>query len=223
MTSPSTIKPKAESKPKYKIIAIDDIRPNGWNPNEQSKLMYEKTKLSIYNHGSIEPVLARPIADGKYEIIDGYHRYLAMRELGYTTIGVMIRDDIHEEMAKAMTITSNRVKGEPNKLKLSKNLNDVAVEVGFDQLLEEAPYDKKELKALLKLTSNLWDEMDQEEPEFSGETVPDSPPTLKTYTLILPENEFKIFQGAVKKIMQNTKSSEGRAVELLCAEFLSGM
>ena len=210
---------------KSKVVSVDDIQPNPWNYNEQSSFIYEKEKLSIHNHGFMEPILVRTIAKGKYEIIDGYHRWLACRELGGTEIPVIDLGKVDDAKAQTMTITMNELGGEPNEIKLSKILVSLAQEGNIDELTEELPYDEKELGRLVKLTDFNWDQLKPSEPlkDFQPSDDDENDVKLKTYTIVLPKEKFEIFHGIVKKIMQETKSSEGRAMELICADVLASL
>lgn len=208
---------------KSKTVSIDNIQPNQWNYNEQSSFIYEKEKLSIHNHGFMEPILVRTIGQDKYEIIDGYHRWLACRELGGTEIPVIDLGKVPDEKAQTMTITMNELGGVPNEIKLSKILVSLAREGSIDDLAEELPFDDKELERLSKLTDFDWDQLKPREPLKDFHPDNESDVNLKTYTIVLTKQKFEIFHNIVKNVMQDTKSSEGRAMELICADVLSGL
>ena len=57
-----------------KAIPIEDIQANSYNPNHvappEMKLLYE----SIKQDGYTMPIVVYPLGNGKYEIVDGYHR-----------------------------------------------------------------------------------------------------------------------------------------------------
>lgn len=71
------------------IVDINLLSPNKYNPkldyNSTPELQreFERIKKSLIDHGQIDPVIVRKIENG-YEIIDGFHRYCAMKELGWT-------------------------------------------------------------------------------------------------------------------------------------------
>ncbi len=46
----------------------------------------ELLKTSIKDRGLLSSIIVRPLDSGTYEIICGYNRVKAMKELGYTTI-----------------------------------------------------------------------------------------------------------------------------------------
>lgn len=67
------------------------------NGAEQEELLE-----SISENGLLEPVIALPISDGKYEIISGHRRVDACRELGIKTVPVIVRELSKDEAVIAM-------------------------------------------------------------------------------------------------------------------------
>jgi len=226
-----TKKPQSALDGKPKTVGIDEISPNPWNYNEQSRFVFERQKLSIHDHGFIEPIIVRQMSDDSYQIIDGYHRWLAARELNYSTVPVIDLGKVSDAVAKSMTVTANELHGQPNEVKLSKLLVSLAENSDKDEMLEKLPYTQKDLERLVKLTSNLWDQ--PEEPKTpkaggGGEQRDTEPETdhykdLNAYSFVMKRQQFIEFQNTLKKVMEDTKSSEGRALELICADFLSSL
>lgn len=105
--------------PVYNVIAvpIEDIQANSYNPNAvappEMKLLYE----SIKEDGYTMPIVCYKLPNGKYEIVDGYHRYTVMlthrdiyeRENGCLPV-VVIDKNISNRMAS--TIRHNRARGQ---------------------------------------------------------------------------------------------------------------
>ena len=102
-----------------KAIPIEDIQANSYNPNHvappEMKLLYE----SIKEDGYTMPIVVYRKPDGRYEIVDGYHRYTTMllhrdiyeREGGKLPVSV-IDKPLGERMAS--TIRHNRARGTHN-------------------------------------------------------------------------------------------------------------
>ena len=69
-----------------KVVDILKVMPNDYNPkinideNEANRAEFEKVKDSIKIAGQIQPLIVRELPKGKYEIINGYHRWRAMQE-----------------------------------------------------------------------------------------------------------------------------------------------
>ncbi len=72
-------------------IKLDDIIPNRFQPREVfDEEALNKLAESIKQHGVIEPILVRPVAN-KYEIVAGERRYKASVLAGLTKIPAMVR------------------------------------------------------------------------------------------------------------------------------------
>lgn len=53
---------------------------------------------SIRKDGLLQPILVRPVDGGKYEVVEGRHRYAACKEAGVVEIPVLIRDLTDDEV-----------------------------------------------------------------------------------------------------------------------------
>jgi parB domain protein nuclease len=105
--------------PVYNVMAvpIEEIQANSYNPNAvappEMRLLYE----SIKEDGYTMPIVCYKLPNGKYEIVDGYHRYTVMlthkdiyeREGGKLPV-VVIDKDVSNRMAS--TIRHNRARGQ---------------------------------------------------------------------------------------------------------------
>ncbi len=74
-------------------IFLDDIIPNRFQPrlNFDEKAM-EELASSIKEHGVIQPLVLRRLADNKYEIIAGERRYKASKMAGLQSVPAVIAD-----------------------------------------------------------------------------------------------------------------------------------
>jgi ParB family chromosome partitioning protein len=82
---------------------------------------------SIRAQGVIQPVLVRPIAEGRYEIIAGERRWRAAKVAGLDTIPVVVRD-VRDDMALAMALIENIQR---------ENLNPIEEAQGIQRLIAE--------------------------------------------------------------------------------------
>ena len=79
-------------------LSIDEIEPN----RDQPRKNFDETALaeladSIREHGVLQPLLVRPMADGSYRLIAGERRYRAARMAGLRDVPVTIREMTDEE------------------------------------------------------------------------------------------------------------------------------
>ncbi|RLG40015.1 MAG: hypothetical protein DRO01_04720 [Thermoproteota archaeon] len=108
-------------------VEIDNIIPNTFNPNfispEELEELRRNFSLEILR---LNPIRVREakyvkysdLPEGKYEIIDGYHRWLVAREKGLKRIPVEIHNCSDEE-AERTCVTSSLNRGTHNYLLLS--------------------------------------------------------------------------------------------------------
>lgn len=76
-----------------KEIEIDKVVPNTRQPRQvlnDEKL--SELAESIKEHGIVQPVVVRPLPDGKYELIAGERRWRACRAIGMRIIPAVIRE-----------------------------------------------------------------------------------------------------------------------------------
>jgi ParB family chromosome partitioning protein len=81
-------------EPSYREVPVALIRPNP----EQPRRAFDPETISalaesISEAGVIQPLIVRPLADGRYELIAGERRWRAAREAGLEIVPAMIRDE----------------------------------------------------------------------------------------------------------------------------------
>lgn len=108
---------KKNEKRISQFVPVEKCRPNAWNPRGMNKKEFEALKLSIQEHGQTQPIQVRPIKDG-YEIIGGYHRWLAMKELKFLEVEVNITS-MNDDEARIFSLQDN-IHGNDDLLRLGK-------------------------------------------------------------------------------------------------------
>ena len=88
---------------KVQDIPLEDLQPFENHPfkvadNEEMKQMIE----SIERIGTISPALARPLDNGKYELISGHRRLAACKAAGLETMPVIVREMSDDEAVITM-------------------------------------------------------------------------------------------------------------------------
>ena len=88
-------------------IPISDLVPFKDHPfkvvEDESML---RTTESISMFGVLTPLIARPMEDGKYEIISGHRRAHAAAAVGLTEVPVIVRD-MDDDVARILVVDSN--------------------------------------------------------------------------------------------------------------------
>jgi ParB family chromosome partitioning protein len=126
-----------------KILPIDLLVPNPNNPRAVTKLD-PALVASVRAHGIIEPLVVRPLGDGRYEIVAGERRYRAALEAGLTEVPVVVREvDDREAFALAMAENTAR-----------RDLDPLEVLEGVLEGLKRRGFSQEEAEELVRVATN---------------------------------------------------------------------
>ena len=89
---------------KIPITKLIPFRDHPFKVVEDESML--RTTESIAMFGVLTPLIARPVEDGKYEIISGHRRAHAAEAVGLTEVPVIVRD-MDDDMAKILVVDSN--------------------------------------------------------------------------------------------------------------------
>jgi ParB family transcriptional regulator, chromosome partitioning protein len=83
-----------DGEPHYREVPVDLIRPNP----DQPRRRFDPESIaglaeSIAEAGVIQPLVLRPLADGRYELIAGERRWRAARQAGLDSVPALLRDE----------------------------------------------------------------------------------------------------------------------------------
>jgi ParB family transcriptional regulator, chromosome partitioning protein len=80
--------------PELRDLPLDLIRPNPDQPRSRfDPASISSLAASIADAGIVQPLIVRPLADGRYELIAGERRWRAAREAGIQTVPAIVRDE----------------------------------------------------------------------------------------------------------------------------------
>ena len=92
---------------KVQQISVDSLVPFRDHPFKvKDDEDMEKTVDSIRQFGVLVPAIARPLADGSYEIVAGHRRHRAAQLAGLDTIPVIVRE-LDDDAATILMVDSN--------------------------------------------------------------------------------------------------------------------
>jgi ParB family chromosome partitioning protein len=86
-------------------IAVDQVRPSARNPRVRLDGL-DELAASLHEYGLLQPVVVRRVPGG-YELIAGHRRHAAARDLGWTEIPAIVRDESDDDQAYLLTLTEN--------------------------------------------------------------------------------------------------------------------
>lgn len=67
----------------------------------------EELASSIRQQGLLSPLIVRPAADGRYEVLVGQRRLMACRKIGLDPVQCLVRDDLGDTDAVALSLVEN--------------------------------------------------------------------------------------------------------------------
>jgi ParB-like chromosome segregation protein Spo0J len=94
-----------------KIVPIDMLFANDYNPNRMPDTEMGLLKECIIKYGFLFPIIVSwEDEKKKYRIIDGYHRFEALKRINATEVAILdLRLSYHD--AVQLTVLMNRIKG----------------------------------------------------------------------------------------------------------------
>ena len=110
----------SEPSGKPKEIAVELIDRNPY----QTRTRFDEQKLaeltaSIESTGVVQPIVVRPVAGGRFQLIAGERRWLASKQAGKATIPAVIRA-VSDQQAMEMTIVENLQRADLNPMEQAR-------------------------------------------------------------------------------------------------------
>jgi ParB family transcriptional regulator, chromosome partitioning protein len=121
-------------------VAIDLVARNPRNPRKHfAEEDLQDLASSIRQHGIVQPVVVRSVADARFEIIAGERRWRAAQLAGLSEIPVIIRE-VDDRTALELAIVENVQRAD---------LNPVEEALGYEQLIAEHGYTQNDLGEII--------------------------------------------------------------------------
>lgn len=109
-------------------LKVGQLKPGKYQPRSRmDEASLNELAASIKVQGVMQPILARPLADGSYEIIAGERRWRAAQLAGLNQVPVLVRK-VADNVALAMALIENIQR---------EDLNPLEEAVGIQRLISE--------------------------------------------------------------------------------------
>lgn len=92
----------------------------------------EELAVSIRANGVVQPVVVRPLAEGRYQLIAGERRWLAAQRAGRATVPAVVRQ-VSNEQAMEMTIVENLQREDLNAMEQARAFERLGREFALTQ------------------------------------------------------------------------------------------
>ncbi len=125
--------PVAQAATSAQEIPVDSIDPNPYQTRRRiNETALEELAESIRASGVVQPVVLRPVANGRYQLVAGERRWHASKRAGKTTIPAVVRQ-ISNEQAMEITIIENLQREDLNPMEQARAFERLSREFGLTQ------------------------------------------------------------------------------------------
>ncbi len=116
---------------KIKYLPMDSLIPNPYQPRRVfSEESLQDLANSILENGVIQPLIVRPVDQGRFEIVAGERRWRAATIAGYSTVPVIVRNLSDSESLEIALIENLQ----------RENLNPLDTAEAYDTLIRKFSY-----------------------------------------------------------------------------------
>lgn len=206
------------SLPEIRLVSVDDLEPRDKNPNAMSAEDFRLLTEAIRRAGFLQPLLVRPheTIAGRFEIVDGVHRWTAAKEVGHRELPcVVVHSD--EQEAAALQVGMNRLRGELDLAKVAEVLGELDAAGWSREAMTLSGFSEEEVAALLKSV-----EIEDEEDVLAGPAATprdeEEEETTKAFVLEVPMPDVKTLRSARRKLKKLGGGDLGRGLVALLEE-----
>ena len=194
-------------------IPLALLDPNPWNPNRMGPANYARLKRELAR-GFLAPLLVRP-RGGRFEIVDGEHRFRLAGELGYSAVPCVVAD-LSDSDARVKTLQMNGLRGENDPDLLGRLLRDLRARLDSARLAAVLPWSADEIEALAALAAARAGAEAQK--IVSGFSPP--PVTREIFAVVVPLGGRAEVEAAVAAARTRERAaSDGAALVALCRRY----
>lgn len=117
----------------FKMLAINDFEPPGIDARttvEEDK--FEELIESIKHNGIIEPIIARDLGEGKYEVIAGARRLLAAKAAGLGKVPAIV-NKYSDDQVDAIKLHENIIREDLNHVDIARYIEKIIMKYNLTQ------------------------------------------------------------------------------------------
>lgn len=96
-----------------KNLPMNLLLKSEYNPNEMTDQAFNLLVSNMEKTGITDPLLVRPLSDGRYKIIGGHHRYDGAELLGFEEVPctIIMDPEFDDDMEKFQNVRMNLIRG----------------------------------------------------------------------------------------------------------------
>lgn len=187
------------------------------NSNVMPEDLREKLKIHIKESGRYPFLVVRPYK-GRYQVLDGHHRVLILKDLGHTEARCDVWD-VDDRESKLLLATLNRLEGQDQPIRRAQLIHELLAEMSLDDLgglLPETDKQLEELHSLLEFPADEIAAQLQAEAEEAEKVLP------RVMSFVVSPEQEEIIERAVELASDGTagRDRKARGLTNLAKKFL---
>ncbi len=145
----------------FEMAEVDKLVAHPLNANFMPAELLKKLKGHIGRSGRYPALVVRSLGNskdfedqaGKLQILDGHHRLVVLKELGYRKVRVDNWGDLSDGQAQLLVATLNRLEGQDDPDERAELLGQLqqSLDISVAELAEVLPESQEELEKFLEL------------------------------------------------------------------------
>lgn len=154
----------------FVVLPVDKMALAEWNYKTENEELTEKLKNNIKLNGQIENIIVRELDTGFFEVVNGNHRLVAMKDLGFEQVVCYnLGKNVSDEKAQRIAIETNETKFEADNIKLATLISSILKKDSLEDLVGTMPYSKDDLENFQKMLDFNWGEMEDKPAHYDEE------------------------------------------------------
>lgn len=182
---------------KYQVIEMNKLVPADWNYKGEDEEIGQKLANNLKRNGQVENIIVRELDTGAFEVVNGNHRYFAMRSLNSEKIVAFNLGKVSTDEAIRLAIETNETKFPTDNVKLGSLMSGLVGEFGLSDLASTMPYNDKTIELMTQLPNFSWD-------DYGGATdddkSKDQDEEFETFKVRLPADVVAMVEDAMTKM-----------------------
>lgn len=178
------------------LVNTETLVPNNYNPNSMTELKFNAlvASIKVENWNRLFPIEVKPESDWRYVIIDGEHRYKALKEAWIKKAHIEI-SDLKDWYEKLRTLSKNSIHWEHDQIEEATLVAAIKKQgITDSEIMESVGIDEKELIAIDNLASFDVDDFDNDSAISDLDGDYEIEEQTKSITLELNEAHYEIIQ-----------------------------
>ncbi|MHB1023368.1 MAG: ParB/RepB/Spo0J family partition protein [Acidobacteriaceae bacterium] len=145
--------PPVDTAGKPREIPVEQIDRNPYQTRSQvDPQQLDELSRSITASGVVQPIIVRPLPNGRFQLIAGERRWLASQKAGKTTVPAILRT-VSDEQAMEMTIVENLQRADLNPMEQARAYDRLSRDFKMtqEQMAQRTGKDRASVSNFLRL------------------------------------------------------------------------